>query len=308
ILTIDLHAGQIQGFFDIPMDHLYAVKVFVDHIKQMKIKNITVASPDVGGIKMARAYAKRLETPLAIVDKRRISEEDTEVMNILGEEEIKGKNVLIIDDLVATAGSLVEAANALKKAGAKDVYAAIQIVEYSDFLCSDCLFLTQQLNRLKEEFAGKINIAFQFFPLEGKCNTVVAKDIHPGACELTAIAAYDPARFVEIHDEIFANFNLARNPGWREDLARRFGAEGAADNPYTMTLIQTIVETGREYEKTSDQYDHGIRSTPTMIINGRMIIGTLPYEHMQAICRALVEEHEGGRRFIENWVPGKARR
>ncbi|MBU4312344.1 MAG: ribose-phosphate pyrophosphokinase [Candidatus Omnitrophica bacterium] len=125
ILTIDLHAGQIQGFFDIPMDHLYAVKVFVDHIKQMKIKNITVASPDVGGIKMARAYAKRLETPLAIVDKRRISEEDTEVMNILGEEEIKGKNVLIIDDLVATAGSLVEAANALKKAGAKDVYAAI---------------------------------------------------------------------------------------------------------------------------------------------------------------------------------------
>ncbi|MBU1339946.1 MAG: thioredoxin domain-containing protein [Acidobacteria bacterium] len=186
--------------------------------------------------------------------------------------------------------------------------AAIHIIEYSDFLCPDCLFLTQQLNRLKEEFAGKINIAFQFFPLEGKCNTVVAKDIHPGACELTAIAAYDPARFVEIHDEIFANFNLARNPGWREDLARRFGAEGAADNPYTMTLIQTIVETGREYEKTSDQYDHGIRSTPTMILNGRMIIGTLPYEHLQAICRALVEEHEGGRRFIENWVPGKARR
>ncbi len=125
ILTIDLHAGQIQGFFDIPMDHLYAVNVFVNHIRELKIKNITVVSPDVGGIKMARAYAKRLETPLAIVDKRRISEEDTEVMNILGEEEIKGNNVLIIDDLVATAGSLVEASNALKKAGAKDVYAAI---------------------------------------------------------------------------------------------------------------------------------------------------------------------------------------
>jgi uncharacterized membrane protein/protein-disulfide isomerase len=186
--------------------------------------------------------------------------------------------------------------------------AAIQIVEYSDFLCPDCLFLTQQLNRLKEEFAGKINIAFQFFPLEGKCNTVVAKDIHPGACELAAIAAFDPARFVEIHDEIFANFNLARNPGWREDLARRYGAERAVDDPATMGLMQAVIETGREYEKTSDQYDHGIRSTPTMIINGRMVIGTLPYEHLQAICRALVEEREGGRRFLENWVPGKARR
>lgn len=123
VLTVDLHAGQIQGFFDIPMDHLYAVTTFVDYFKTLKVKNIVVVSPDVGGIKMARAYAKRLESPLAIVDKRRISAEDTEVMNILGE--VKGKNALIIDDLVATAGSLVEAAAALKKAGAKDVYAAI---------------------------------------------------------------------------------------------------------------------------------------------------------------------------------------
>ncbi len=125
VLTIDLHAGQIQGFSDIPLDHLYAVNVFVKHIKELKIKNVTVISPDVGGIKMARAYAKRLETPLAIVDKRRISGEDTEVMNILGEGEIKGCTALIIDDLVATAGSLIEASNALKKAGAKDIYAAI---------------------------------------------------------------------------------------------------------------------------------------------------------------------------------------
>lgn len=123
ILTIDLHAGQIQGFFDIPLDHLFAVTTFVDHFITLNIKNIVVVSPDVGGIKMARAYAKRLQAPLAIVDKRRVSGEDTEVMNILGE--VKGMNVLIIDDLVATAGSLVEAANALKKAGAKDIYAAI---------------------------------------------------------------------------------------------------------------------------------------------------------------------------------------
>ena len=123
ILTVDLHAGQIQGFFDIPMDHLYAVNIFVTHIKKIKLKNIVIVSPDVGGIKMARAYAKRFEAPLAIVDKRRISEEDTEAMNILGE--IKGKNLIIVDDLVATASSLVEAAAALKKQGGKEIYAAI---------------------------------------------------------------------------------------------------------------------------------------------------------------------------------------
>ena len=123
ILTVDLHAGQIQGFFDIPMDHLYAVNVFVSHIKKIKIKDIVIVSPDVGGIKMARAYAKKFEAPLAIVDKRRISGEDTEAMNILGD--IKGKNLIIVDDLVATASSLVEAAAALKKQGGKEIYAAI---------------------------------------------------------------------------------------------------------------------------------------------------------------------------------------
>lgn len=123
ILTVDLHAGQIQGFFDIPMDHLFAVTIFVNYIKDIKIKDMVVVSPDVGGIKMARAYAKRLETPLAIVDKRRISGEDTEAMNILGE--VKDRNLIIVDDLVATASSLVEAVSALKKAGAKDIYATI---------------------------------------------------------------------------------------------------------------------------------------------------------------------------------------
>jgi ribose-phosphate pyrophosphokinase len=123
VLTVDLHAGQIQGFFDIPLDHLYSVNVFVSHIHKLKIKDIVVVSPDVGGIKMARGYAKRFDAPLAIVDKRRISGEDTEAMNILGE--IKGKNLIIVDDLVATASSLIEAAAALKKAGAKDIYAAI---------------------------------------------------------------------------------------------------------------------------------------------------------------------------------------
>jgi ribose-phosphate pyrophosphokinase len=123
VLTIDLHAGQIQGFFDIPLDNLYAVNVFVDYFSKLGIRNLVVVSPDVGGIKMARAYAKRLNAPLAIVDKRRIDDKAAEVMHILGE--VKGKHAVIVDDIVATAGSLVEAAAALKKAGAKDIYATI---------------------------------------------------------------------------------------------------------------------------------------------------------------------------------------
>ncbi|MDP8234225.1 MAG: ribose-phosphate pyrophosphokinase [Candidatus Saelkia tenebricola] len=124
VLTMDLHAGQIQGFFDIPLDHLLAVKTFVEHLKKvMDISNLVVVSPDVGGIKMARSYAKRLGVPLAIVDKRRISTEQAEVMNILGD--VKGRDVCIVDDIVATAGSIVEAVEALKARGAKDVYAAI---------------------------------------------------------------------------------------------------------------------------------------------------------------------------------------
>jgi ribose-phosphate pyrophosphokinase len=113
----------VQGFFDIPLDNLYAVKMFVDYFKKKGLKNIVAVSPDVGGIKMARAYSKRMNADLAIVDKRRKNDSESEVMNILGE--VKGKNVVIIDDMVATAGSLVEAASAVKRAGAKSIIAAI---------------------------------------------------------------------------------------------------------------------------------------------------------------------------------------
>ena len=123
ILTMDLHASQIQGFFDIPMDHLFAVNTVVEHFKRKRMKNLVVASPDVGGIKMARAYAKRLNAALAIVDKRRIDDRHAEVMNILGD--VKGKNIVIVDDLVATASSMCEAAGALKKAGALKILAAV---------------------------------------------------------------------------------------------------------------------------------------------------------------------------------------
>ncbi|MFH0855344.1 MAG: ribose-phosphate pyrophosphokinase [Candidatus Omnitrophota bacterium] len=123
ILTMDLHAGQIQGFFDIPVDHLFSIGVFIDYFEQMGMKDLVVVSPDVGSIKMARAYAKRLGVPLAIIDKRRESPEKTEAMHILGE--VEGKNTIVVDDLVATGSSLFEGVDALNKAGAKNIYAAI---------------------------------------------------------------------------------------------------------------------------------------------------------------------------------------
>ncbi len=124
VLTVDLHAGQIQGFFDIPLDHLFAFTIFADYIKKLKLNHgLVVISPDVGGIKTARAYAKRLNCSLAVVDKRRVSDKEAEVMHIMGD--VKGKNAVIVDDMVATAGSLVEAVEAIKKEGARDVYATI---------------------------------------------------------------------------------------------------------------------------------------------------------------------------------------
>ncbi|MFA6078711.1 MAG: ribose-phosphate pyrophosphokinase [Candidatus Omnitrophota bacterium] len=124
VLTIDLHAGQIQGFFDIPLDHLFAFTIFVEYIKKLKLcEDVVIVSPDVGGIKTARAYAKRMDCGLAIVDKRRVNDKEAEVMHIMGD--VKGKCAIIVDDMVATAGSLVEAVEAIKKAGAMDVYATI---------------------------------------------------------------------------------------------------------------------------------------------------------------------------------------
>jgi len=123
VLTMDLHAGQIQGFFDIPLDHLFAITVFEQYIRRKKWKRLVVVSPDVGGIKMARAYAKRLRAGLAIVDKRRDNPDSTEVVHILGE--VKDRTCLLVDDLIATGSSLVEAASALDRAGATAVYACV---------------------------------------------------------------------------------------------------------------------------------------------------------------------------------------
>jgi uncharacterized membrane protein/protein-disulfide isomerase len=186
--------------------------------------------------------------------------------------------------------------------------APIRIVEFADYLCPDCLFLHQQLSRLMPEFAGKMNIAMQFFPLETKCNSVVEKNLHPGACDLALIAAHNPASFSAVHEEIFANYPETKKPEWREALMKRYGLEAALTDPATRDMVQRIIATGAEYAKTSEKFNHGIRSTPTMIINGRMIIGTFPDAHMKAILEALIagsEAKPGAGKYIENWLETK---
>jgi ribose-phosphate pyrophosphokinase len=121
ILTMDLHAGQIQGFFDIPVDHLFAAPILIDYFRHKNLPNLTVVSPDSGGVERARAFAKRLDAPLGIIDKRRERENVAQVMNIIGD--VKDRTVLIVDDMIDTAGTLTEGARALMEKGAIDVYA-----------------------------------------------------------------------------------------------------------------------------------------------------------------------------------------
>ena len=123
VMTLDLHAGQIQGFFDIPTDNLYASPLMVRDIKERSLQNVMVVSPDVGGVARARGLAKRINAPLAIVDKRRERAGESEVMNVIGE--VAGHTCILIDDIVDSGGTLVNAAAALLKQGARDVYAYI---------------------------------------------------------------------------------------------------------------------------------------------------------------------------------------
>lgn len=119
VITMDLHASQVQGFFDIPFDHLYASAVFLKELVPQNLTNLAVVSPDVGGIKLARAYAKRLNADLVVVDKRRPNQNVSEIINIIGD--VKGKNVLIVDDIIDTAGTFTQAANLLKEKGALSI-------------------------------------------------------------------------------------------------------------------------------------------------------------------------------------------
>ena len=167
VITMDLHAPQIQGFFDIPVDHLYSSAVLVKHFKRKKINNLAVASPDVGGIKMARAYAKRLEADLIVIDKRRPKQNEAEVMNIIGD--VEGKNILIVDDLIDTAGTLCNAVSALHEHGAREIFAActhpvfsgksverINNSKLSKILVTDTLPITTQSSKIETESVAHI--------------------------------------------------------------------------------------------------------------------------------------------------------
>lgn len=161
VITMDLHAAQIQGFFDIPFDHLYGSSIFVNHVNNLS-ENLVVVSPDVGGIKVARAYSKMLDSGLIVIDKRRLSHNQAEVMNIIGDT--NGKDVLLVDDLIDTAGTFIGAINALKKQGANKVFGAvthpmlsgdaINRLNQSDL---DTLFVTDTI-RIDEGVSSKIKI------------------------------------------------------------------------------------------------------------------------------------------------------
>lgn len=147
VITMDLHASQIQGFFDIPVDHLYGSAVFMKKFKKLNLSNLAVATPDVGGIKMARAYAKRLHADLIVIDKRRPKPNVAEVMNIIGD--VENKNILIIDDLIDTGGTFVNAVNALKKEGALEIYGA----------CTHAVFSGESLDRINKSALKKLYVS-----------------------------------------------------------------------------------------------------------------------------------------------------
>ena len=160
MLTMDLHAAQIQGFFNIPFDHLYASAIFLNFYKSKNIKDLAIVAPDIGAMKMARAYSDYLGAPLAVVDKRRPTQNVSEVLNIIGE--VKDRNILMVDDMVDTGGSLALAAEALKGRGAKDIYAccthgvlsgnAIEKIEKSpirEFVLTDTLPMRQGVKSKK---------------------------------------------------------------------------------------------------------------------------------------------------------------
>ena len=154
VLTIDMHAAQIQGFYDIPVDHLYAKPVLMHAIQEMQIEDPVIVTPDVGGIKMARAYAKVINADLAIVDKRRVSGSEIEVEHMIGE--VEGRNVILVDDMISTGGSISEASKVCKQHGARSVVIAVShavlcgpAVERLDKCPADTILATDTIPRKK---------------------------------------------------------------------------------------------------------------------------------------------------------------
>jgi len=167
VVTVDLHAGQIQGFFNIPVDNLYGSIVFKDYIQRKNLKNPIIASPDIGGVARARSFAKNLNLDLVIVDKRREKANESEVMNIIGD--VEGKDVILIDDMIDTAGTMVKAAAALKNQGATSVmafcthpvlsgpaYDRIENGELDELVVTDTIPLVQESDKVKVLSISKV--------------------------------------------------------------------------------------------------------------------------------------------------------
>ena len=155
VLTMDLHAGQIQGFFNIPVDHLYALPVLLDYINSHGGEDLTVVSPDAGGVERARAFAKRLQAQLAIIDKRREGPNNAQVMNIIGD--VEGRNALLLDDMIDTAGTIVQGAQACADKGARNVWAG----------CTHPVLSGPALERLQASCLTEV-VVTNTIPLNGK--------------------------------------------------------------------------------------------------------------------------------------------
>jgi ribose-phosphate pyrophosphokinase len=168
-LIVDLHAPQLQGFFNIPVDHLFASPVLVDHFRKLQLPSLTVVSPDAGGVERARFFAKKVDAALAIVDKRRVEANVAEVMNVIGD--VRGRTCLVIDDLIDTAGTLVKTASALMDNGARDVYAccshpvfsgpAIENIMQScirEVVVTDTIPLSEPAQKATTACGGKITV------------------------------------------------------------------------------------------------------------------------------------------------------
>lgn len=147
VLTIDLHANQIQGFFNVPVDNLMALPIFISHFKRMRLKNVVIVSPDAGGVERARLFSKQIHAGLAIADKRRPEPNVSEIMHIIGD--VENKNAIIVDDIIDTAGSLTETVKALKENGAKKVFAA----------CTHGIFSGKAIERINSSLVERVYVS-----------------------------------------------------------------------------------------------------------------------------------------------------
>ncbi|HEV2348227.1 MAG TPA: ribose-phosphate pyrophosphokinase [Terriglobia bacterium] len=169
VLALDLHASQIQGYFNIPVDHLYGTPVTVAYFRTLKLRNVVVVSPDPGGVERARAFAKKLQAPLAIIDKRREDAHTVEVMNVIGD--VRGKICLIVDDMIDTGGTLVRGSRALLEKGAQRVYAS----------CTHGVFAGDAINKICHAPLEQVVVtnSIPLSPLGQKCKMIKTLSVGP---------------------------------------------------------------------------------------------------------------------------------